>query len=43
MKDLLTNLSLEREKPIEAMNYPPEMPLFPSVVNREMAVNDLCF
>lgn len=36
-----TNLSLEREKPIEAMNYPPEMPFSSCLVNGETAMNNL--
>lgn len=38
-----TNLSLEREKPIEAMNYPTEMPFSPCLVNGETAMNNLWF
>lgn len=41
MGALYTKLSLEREKPVGANNYPPEMPLSPHLVNGETAVNDL--
>lgn len=41
MEALHMNLSLEREKPVEAMNYPPEMPFSPCLVSGEMAMNNL--
>lgn len=41
MEALHTNLSLEREKSIEALNYPPGMPLSPCLVNGETDMNNL--